>query len=226
MLGLQIGDLSSAQAQIDHLISARPPEKGELGFFTASLTRGRIMAARGEYQEARENLAKALEYFHVHGLYYYEAQASMAIALCDSHLQNERGMLDRLRRVVDLAVRYDYEYWLKRKIAKYPEIFSGEDALELLPLDLREQVSASPSPARTRGQVSEIALAAQPVTDLTVNMLGPLLSCAIPRDRWRRTPGPRDAPATFCASSSRAGITELRKTPSLIRSGAKPIWTW
>jgi len=33
LLGLQIGDLSSAQTQIDHLISARPPEKGELGFF-------------------------------------------------------------------------------------------------------------------------------------------------------------------------------------------------
>jgi DNA-binding SARP family transcriptional activator len=181
LLGLQIGDLSSAQAQIDHLISARPPEKGELRFFTASLTRCRIMAARGKYQEAHENLGEALEYFHVHGLYYYEAQASMAIALCDFHLQNERGMLDRLRRVVDLAVRYDYEYWLKRKIAKYPEIFSGEDALELLPLDLREQVSASPSP-RTLVQVSELDLATQPVTDLTVNMLGPV---AILRDPSR-----------------------------------------
>jgi len=72
--------------QIDHLISARPPEKGELGFFTASLTRGRIMAARREYQQAREDLGKALEYFHLHGLYYYEAQASMAIALCDFNL--------------------------------------------------------------------------------------------------------------------------------------------
>jgi ATP/maltotriose-dependent transcriptional regulator MalT/DNA-binding SARP family transcriptional activator len=175
LLGLQIGDLSSAQAQIDHLLAARPPEKGELGFLTASLTRGRIVAARGQYQEAREGLTKALEYFHGHGLYYYEAQASMAIALCDFHLKNERGILERLRRVVDLAVRYDYEYWLKRQIAKHPEIFAGEDALELLPLDLREQVSASPLPARTPAQVSEIALASQPVTDLTVNMLGPVV---------------------------------------------------
>ena len=182
LLGLQIGDLSSAQAQIDHLISARPPEKGELGFFTASLTRGRIMAARSEYQKAREDLGQALEYFHLHGLYYYEAQASMAIALCDFHLQNERGMLDRLRRVVDLAVRYDYEYWLKRKIGKYPEIFSNEDALELLPFDLREQVSSSPATTRLPAQVSEIALASQPVTDLTVNMLGPV---AILRDPSR-----------------------------------------
>ena len=182
LLGLQIGDLSAAQAQIDHLISARPPEKGELGFFTASLTRGRIMAARGGYQQAREDLSKALEYFHLHGLYYYEAQASMAIALCDFQLRDERGMLERLRRVVDLTVRYDYEYWLKRKIAKYPEIFSGEDALELLPFDLREQVSLSPAATSAPALVSEIALANQPVTDLTVNMLGPV---AILRDPLR-----------------------------------------
>jgi LuxR family transcriptional regulator, maltose regulon positive regulatory protein len=174
LLGLQIGDLSSAQGQIDHLISARPPEKGELGFFTASLTRGRIMAARGEYPQARQDLGRALEYFHLHGLYYYEAQASMAIALCDFQLGNERGMLERLRRVVDLTVRYDYEYWLKRKIEKYREIFSTEDALELLPFDLREQVSSSPATMRVTAQVSEIALAHQPVTDLTVNMLGPV----------------------------------------------------
>ena len=182
LLGLQIGDLSSAQAQIDHLISARPPEKGELGFFTASLTRCRIMAARGEYQQAREALAQALEYFHLHGLYYYEAQASMAIAVCDFHLGNERGMLERLRRVVDLTVRYDYEYWLKRKIEKYREVFSNEDALELLPLDLREQASSLPATTSAPAQVSEIALANQPVTDLTVNMLGPV---AILRDPSR-----------------------------------------
>ena len=182
LLGLQTGDLSSAQAQIDHLISARPPEKGELGFFTASLTRGRIMAARGEYQQAREDLSKSLEYFHLHGLYYYEALASMAIALCDFNLGNERGMLERLRRVVDLTVRYDYEYWLKRKIEKYREIFSSEDALDLLPFDLREQVSSSPAATRAPAQVSEIALANKPVTDLTINMLGPV---AILRDPSR-----------------------------------------
>ena len=90
--------------------------------------------------------------------------------------------LTRLRRVVDLAVRYDYEYWLKRKIGKYPEIFSNEDALELLPFDLREQVSSSPATTRLPAQVSEIALASQPVTDLTVNMLGPV---AILRDPSR-----------------------------------------
>lgn len=174
LLSLQVGDFASAQAQIDRLISSRPAEKDELVFFTASLTRGRIMTARGEFAPASENLGKALEYFHAHGLYYYEAQASVVIALCHLQLGKELEMLERLKRAIDLAVRYDYEYWLKRQIAHHPELFSAEEALELLPLDLREHVAASPPVAATPARVSEIELAAQPVIDLTVNMLGPI----------------------------------------------------
>ena len=175
LLSLQIGDFASAQAQIDRLISGRPQEKDELGFFTASLTRGRIMTARGEFEPARGDLSKALEYFHGHGLYYYEAQASIVIAICDLHLGNELEMLERLRRAVDLTVRYDYEYFLKRQIAGHPELFSAEEALELLPLDLREHATATPKPsAPTPARVSEIELTAKAVTDLAVNMLGPV----------------------------------------------------
>jgi LuxR family maltose regulon positive regulatory protein len=176
LLSLQIGDFASAQAQIDRLISGRSPEKAELAFFTASLTRGRIMLARGEPEAARTELSGALEYFHRHGLYYYEAQTSVAVAGCDLLLEKEIAMLGHLRRAIDLAVRYDYDYWLKRQIANHPKLFSSEEALELLPLDLREQVAAAPVPAPllVPVQVSERELAAQPVTDLTVNMLGPV----------------------------------------------------
>lgn len=188
LLSLQIGDFASAQAQIDRLISSRPPEKDELAFFTASLTRGRIVAARGDYERARAEVEKALEYFHAHGLYYYEAQASIVLALCSFQLGEEREQLERLRRAVDLAVRYDYEYWLKQQVAQYPQLFETEDALELLPLDLREQLAATPqlqsSPLPAPAQVAENELAgkielageltSKPVTDLTVNMLGPI----------------------------------------------------
>ena len=176
LLSLQIGDLDAAQAQTDRLISLRPIEKDERGFFTASLTRGRIMAARGEYQNAREDLNEALAYFHSHSLYYYEAQASVVLAFCDFQLGNEPEMIERVKRVIDLAIRYDYEYWLKRQIATHPQVFSSEDALDLLPQDLREQVASAPKPilSTAPSQVSETALPTRPVTDLTVHVLGPV----------------------------------------------------
>jgi DNA-binding SARP family transcriptional activator len=176
LLGLQIGDLAAAQAQIDKLIAWRPKEKDERAFFTASLTRGRILTARGEYATAREELTPALEYFHNHSLYYYEAQASVVIALCDFHLSKEPEMVERLKRAIDLAARYDYEYWLKRQVSHHPELFTSEVTLELLPLDLREQAAATAHQPLTEApaQVAEIALIPQPVTDLTVNMLGPV----------------------------------------------------
>ncbi len=177
LLSLQTGDFAAAQAQIDRLIGERPREKDELAFFTASLTRGRIMTASGDFAAARQGLTEALDYFHAHGLYYYEAQASAAIALCDLRLGEELELVERLRRAIDLAVRYDYEYWLKRQIAKHPELFALEESLELLPLDLRDFAATSkpqPSSPAAPAQVSEIELAARPVTDLTVNMLGPV----------------------------------------------------
>lgn len=175
LLSLRIGDFASAQSQIDRLISERSPEKDELRYLTASLTRGRIMTARGEYERARQDLDKALEYFHGHGLYYYEAQASVMTAVCDLHLGKEPEMVERLRRAIDLAVRYDYEYWLKRQITSHPKLFSTEEVLELLPLDLREQVASAPkTPPASAPAQSEIALTAKAVTDLAVNMLGPV----------------------------------------------------
>ena len=176
LLSLRLGDFANALAQTDRLLSGRPIEKDERGFFTASLTRGRIMAARGDYQEARQDLINALEYFHNHSLYYYEAQASMVIALCELHLEHEPEMIDRLNRAIDLAVRYDYDYWLKRQITNHPQLFSTEEALELLPQDLREEVASAsePMPTIAPAQISEIALPAKVVTDLTVNMLGPV----------------------------------------------------
>jgi DNA-binding SARP family transcriptional activator len=120
-------------------------------------------------------LITALKYFHGHSLYYYEAQTSIVLAICDLHLGKETEMIDRLKRAVDLAVRYDYDYWLKRQIATHPELFKGEEALELLPQDLREEVAAAPAAVReTPVLVSEISLETKPVTDLTVNMLGPV----------------------------------------------------
>jgi LuxR family transcriptional regulator, maltose regulon positive regulatory protein len=176
LLRLQVGDLKTAQTLIDCLIDARPLDKDERGFFTAALTRGRIMSAQEEFEPAHDELVRALQYFHDHSLYYYEAQACIAIAVCELKLNREPWMLEHLRRAVDLAARYDYEYWLNREISNNPELFATEEARELLPLDLREQLARVQKrdlkPITVPGV--EIALTSKPVTDLTINMLGPV----------------------------------------------------
>ena len=143
MLSLQVGDLLTARALLDRLINSRSVEKDGVGFHTASLSRGRVMIAQGEHEAADAELTLALKYFHDHGLYYYEAQACMAIASCEHALAKEREMFAHLRRAVDLALRYDYEYWLQREVLDNPDIFSTEEAVEILPADLREQLVAA-----------------------------------------------------------------------------------
>lgn len=176
LLSMLVGDLMAARNQIDRLILARPRDKNEIGFFTASLAKGRIMIAQGEEKEAAEILSETLDYFHSQTLYYYEAQASLALARCQSKLGNEPQMLEHLRRAVELAVRYDYEYWLRREALLHPELFSLEDAIELLPSDLRRQLAETSVTSAPAAAIvpADVPLKSEPVVDLTINMLGPV----------------------------------------------------
>src|SRR5205807_5898755 len=108
-LSLRAGDAARARAQIDRLLERRPADKNDIGHFTATLARGLILLAQSEHAEARKELDPAFDYFHQQGLYYYEAQAGMALAVCDFASSQEQQMLEHLRRVLDLAARYDYE---------------------------------------------------------------------------------------------------------------------
>ena len=47
------------------------------------------MIAQGAYEAAAQMVSVALEYFRSQTLYYYEAQASMAMAVCESKLEHE-----------------------------------------------------------------------------------------------------------------------------------------
>jgi len=175
LLAMLVGDLKTARNQIERLISARPPDKNELGYFTASLARARIMIAEGDEISAAGVLVDALAYFHEHTLYYYEAQASLALARCNFKLGKEPQMFEHLRRAIDLAVRYDYEYWLQRQLVAHAPLFASEEAAELLPSDLRKQLAKVSLKAQTVSfQPQEIALNAEPVADLAINLLGPV----------------------------------------------------
>jgi len=176
LLHLQAGDATTARKHIDRLIHSRPLEKGEMSFYTASLARGRVMLGQGQHAQAHEELQKALQYFHDNGLYYNEAQACLATAACDVKLGNEPQVLPNLRRALELAARYDYEYWLQREVNNDPELFSTDEVIELLPVEIREQLTTikdQDSPVAA-ASVVEIPIAASSLTDLTINMLGPV----------------------------------------------------
>ncbi|OLE51407.1 MAG: hypothetical protein AUG51_23210 [Acidobacteria bacterium 13_1_20CM_3_53_8] len=175
-LYLQTGNLVTARSLLDRLATARAGMNDEMKRHTAGLARGRVMLAQGEHEAASAEINPTLQYFHAHGLHYYEAQASLALAVCDLAEGREGEMLEHMRRALDLAARYDYEYWLKRELARGAlALTSNTDAAALLPADLREPLTVQPVPQIQAAQAHAVAtVAAQPITDLTINMLGPV----------------------------------------------------
>jgi ATP/maltotriose-dependent transcriptional regulator MalT/DNA-binding SARP family transcriptional activator len=174
LLSLQEGDPAAARSALDHLVEARAALKDEMGLKTAVLARGRVMIAQGETAAAQTELGPALRYFREHTLYYYEAQASLAIASCALAGGKEAEYLEHLRRALELAARYDYEYWLGREVEQNPQLFSNEQAVKWLPRDLRQRLSTARvlSPASHTPAPAAQASSARPASDLTINMLG------------------------------------------------------
>jgi ATP/maltotriose-dependent transcriptional regulator MalT/DNA-binding SARP family transcriptional activator len=173
MLSAQEGDLAAARSAIDQLVEARADLQDEVALKTSVLARGRIMLAQGEHAAARAELLPVVTYFREHNLHYYEAQASLALASCARAAGKEGDYLDHLRRAIELAVRYDYEYWLRREVEQNPQLFSSEQSLKLLPADLRRRLSivqSQPPPARQPSPLRSASV--QPASDLTINMLG------------------------------------------------------
>jgi ATP/maltotriose-dependent transcriptional regulator MalT/DNA-binding SARP family transcriptional activator len=183
LLNLRKGEIAAARALLDRLIGARRASGDERAVRTASLALARVLLAQGQSGAARRELEPALAHFREHSLHYYEAQASLALAACDAEAGHDGAVVENLRRAVELASRYDYEYWLRREVSANPRLFSSPDACALLPPDLSEQVStalAAATPAQTGVAAnattfeSPAAVAPKPSADLTIRMLGPV----------------------------------------------------
>jgi LuxR family maltose regulon positive regulatory protein len=191
LLSLQLGDTASAKGLLERLIAARAATKDEMALQTATLSHARVLAALGDTAAARAELETALAYFHTHGLHYYEAQASLALASCALAEGKENEVVERLRRVLDLAARYDYDYWLRREVAHHPQLFAAPDTAALLPPDIREELqlarAAAPPQQEPQQQATGDARSVEmtqasvvqlvppkPAADLTINMLGPV----------------------------------------------------
>ncbi|HEX8558849.1 MAG TPA: BTAD domain-containing putative transcriptional regulator [Pyrinomonadaceae bacterium] len=172
VLAAQEGDLASARAALDRLVEARAALQNEAALKSAELARAHVLIAQGEHEAAAASLGPVLNYFRGRNFHYYEAQASLALASCALAAGREKDYLERLRRAVELAVRYDYEYWLRRKVEGQPGLFSGEQARKLLPSDLRQRLASLPAREPAAREPAPRAAAPQPPSDLTINVLG------------------------------------------------------
>ncbi|MCA1619510.1 MAG: tetratricopeptide repeat protein [Acidobacteria bacterium] len=174
LLALQVGDLAEARALLDRLVGARAHD--EMGRRRSIIARSRVLLALGKTEEARRDLQSALEYFRAHAVYCYEAPAAMLLAVCEHAAGDEPAALEHLRRALDLAARYDYEYWLRGWVESYPQVFAAPEAAELLPADLRELLPAAEAASPAGGAAPSLRatlLAEQaPLADLTVRLLG------------------------------------------------------
>jgi ATP/maltotriose-dependent transcriptional regulator MalT/DNA-binding SARP family transcriptional activator len=172
----QTGNTAAARAQLDRLVGARKEAGDEFRYHTAQLARARVLYAQGDYEAAAGDLEPGRAFFHAHGFYYFETQACLALAYCELALNHESQMLEHLRRALDLVARYDYEYFLQRELVRNPRLLAHRDAAELFPADVREQVAGAVAPPTQVAQSSVAAqpVASKPVTDLTINVLGPV----------------------------------------------------
>lgn len=178
-LALMRGDLVTAAALLENLLEVRRESKNEIGWHTVKLNLCRVRFEQRKHDEIIPELEEILNFFHAQNLYYYEATAAITLAAALLAVGKRREMLTPAQRALDLATRFDYEYWLREEIKRHPALFAEPEIAERLPLDLREnlvQQSAAnnqPSAVQTEAlSTQHSALVTTAVVDLTLKLLG------------------------------------------------------
>ncbi len=168
------GDLKRSRSLLENLAESRKASGVETP--TVELALCELELAERKLDGLSDRVEAIRNGFAARGDHYYELLASMLLA--ETYFADGREHLaaEPTRRVLDLAARFDYEYWLRQRIGQRPEIFRLEEIYENLPLDLRECVQAAASAPVQTAKTSADApkeITAEPA-DLTVNVLGPV----------------------------------------------------
>ncbi|MDQ2747813.1 MAG: hypothetical protein M3T96_11210 [Acidobacteriota bacterium] len=164
------GDRVTAAALLENLLTVRAASRNEIGWHTVKLNLCRVKFEQKKYDEIIPELEELLKFFHTHDLYYYEATAA----------GRRREMSAPAQRALDLATRFDYEYWLREEIKRLPALFSDLEIIEKLPLDLRSLAQDSEAESRNaesktevvKYQSAAIGISDAPIVDLTLKLLG------------------------------------------------------
>ncbi len=183
-LAVMRGDLVTARSLLENLLEARREHSNETGSQTVRLALCNVRLMQKDAEGIATELEEILHFFNAHNLFYNEAATAVALAAALFADGKRKEMLPHVRRVLDLAARFDYEYWLREQIKQNPALFQDEAIVEVLPLDLRESVEKSrqvktkiqepktetPTARESQIIVSETA----PIVDLTLKLLGPV----------------------------------------------------
>ena len=164
------GDAARARGLLEHLIDNREKADSRASVHTAKLSLCSVRLATGKTEGLVEDISELLGFFHDQHHYYDEALASMLLAEAFLKLGREKEMIVPLQRAIDLSVRFDYEYWLRREIGRNPALFRNEEIIEKLPPDLLEGMVEIRPPIQFAAVTSAEKMV--PVTDLTIRILG------------------------------------------------------
>jgi ATP/maltotriose-dependent transcriptional regulator MalT/DNA-binding SARP family transcriptional activator len=163
----------------------------------ALITRGRVEMAAGRAIEAEASLTEAATLARGGGLYYDEARAATSLARLLWGAGRGNDALAHLRRAVELAIRYDYSYWLAAEAAGSADLFraaidrgiAADYLLQVVPAEARGTEAAQAVKIKARPTVDLII--ERPTYDLAINMLGPAEVYRDPadslKDAWRLT---------------------------------------
>ena len=177
------GDTVTARNLLENLLVIRQKNKNEIGLHTVKLILCRIKLEQNEIAGLAAELEKILRFFYEKNLYYYEAAAAVLQASALFAEGKRKEMMPPIQRALELAARFDYEYFLREETKRNPALFGNEEIIQKLPLDLRESINQTIKAERVtmkpkkpdsvqrsafNVQTSESA----PVVDLTLKLLG------------------------------------------------------
>nr|MDQ3374397.1 tetratricopeptide repeat protein [Acidobacteriota bacterium] len=177
------GDTVTARNLLENLLEIRQENKNEIGLHTVKLGLCRIKLEQNEIAGLAAELEEILRFFHVKNLYYYEAAAAVLQASALFAEGKRKEMMPPIQRALELAARFDYEYFLREETKRNPALFGNEEIIEKLPLDLRESIKQTIKAERVTlkpkkpdsGQRSAFSVQTSesaPVVDLTLKLLG------------------------------------------------------
>lgn len=168
------GDQVKARNLLENLIEKRRNLNNEIGVKTAQFALCRVRLAQGETKDLAKEIKHLAGFFHEQNLNYDEAGASLLLAETYFAEDKRKEMFAPLQRALDLTARFDYEHWLRGEIRAFPRLFSDEEVVEKLPLDLREVSRESGVKSQESNEVSHSILDSRlsTITDLTIKTFG------------------------------------------------------